>query len=94
MENKTKKIDDKALDVIMDIIMCIEFILVVVGYVALKSYVSLLWAEVWIITLYGCTLKRSIELSKPEIGDALQAALISKNDDEEQKEDKQKEISE
>lgn len=49
----------------LNILMIAEFIFSVIGYLLIKHFVSLSWAELWMLVIYGITLKSCIDLYEP-----------------------------
>lgn len=67
------------LHTVMTVLIVVEFILAVGGYMLLKTYVSSLWAELWMLVLFAIELKNGTDLIESKIKEQLDVEKTHKN---------------
>lgn len=65
--DKPLKQVESSLHLALSILMVVEFLFAVGGYIFLKTYVSQLWAELWMLVLFGIEICSNVNLIESSV---------------------------
>ena len=86
--NKSREEAEKAFDIAMTVLMVVEFVVVISIFLFLMTYVSILWADTWLIAVYALSLKVRVNLESPSIKERIMERIgYGKEDNKEDKDE-------